>query len=115
MKIAVLFDGAGLARLGLERAGHTCTGYEIDPVMHYLSSFVGSGNVILGDVRAYDYSEYDAIWASPPCQWRSVARTQGDPVSPYSEDLLEWSLCLTSRVLWVENVINYGDSWGVEV
>ena len=27
MRIAVLFDGAGLARLGLEQAGHTCVGF----------------------------------------------------------------------------------------
>ena len=31
MNIAVLFDGAGLARLGLEQAGHTCIGIELDP------------------------------------------------------------------------------------
>jgi site-specific DNA-cytosine methylase len=35
MKIAVLFDGAGLARKGLEDSGHECTGFEIDPVSHY--------------------------------------------------------------------------------
>jgi site-specific DNA-cytosine methylase len=51
LKIAVLFDGAGLARLGLEQAGHDCTGYEIDPAKHHLSRMVGSGNSVLADVR----------------------------------------------------------------
>lgn len=91
-RIAVLFDGGGLARLGLERAGHTCTGFEIDPVKHYLSQFVGSGRCVLADVTRYHFNDFDGVWASPPCQRRSPARTQGEPVSPYSEDLVDWSL-----------------------
>lgn len=51
MKIAVLFDGAGLARLGLEQAGHECIGVELDPVAHYLGQFVGSGECCHGDVH----------------------------------------------------------------
>jgi len=92
MKIAVLFDGGGLARLGLEQAGHECTGYEIDPVKHYLSGFVGSGRSVCLDVTKFSFPEYDAVWASPPCQVRSPARTQGEPLSPYSADLVDWSL-----------------------
>ena len=44
LMILVLFDGAGLARLGLERAGHTCVGVELDPCKHWLGQYVGSGN-----------------------------------------------------------------------
>jgi len=105
MKIAVLFDGAGLARLGLEQAGHKCIGFELDPTKHYLSKMVGSGNCVLADVREINLSSFDAVWASPPCQLRSSARTQGLPTSNYTDDLLEWSLNLSHSVLWVENVI----------
>lgn len=63
MKIAVLFDEEGLAR--------SCTGFELDPDKHYLSQFVGSGNCTLADVRDVDLSGFDAVWASPPCRFRS--------------------------------------------
>lgn len=45
MRIAVLFDGAGLARLGLEQAGHDCTGYELDPAQwdRVLYEAIGNG------------------------------------------------------------------------
>lgn len=117
MKIAVLFDGAGLARLGLEQVGYECTGFELDPTKHYLSQMVGSGNCKLADVRDIDLSNFDAVWASPPCQQRSSARTQGNPTSPYSEDLLTWSLGLPNNILWVENVMVQGrnnNDWGTK-
>lgn len=117
MRIAVLFDGAGLSRLGLERAGHDCLGIELDETKHILSKSVGSGNVILANVLDVDLSEFDAVWASPPCQRRSAARTQGEPESPqFAEDLVEWSLNLPHEVLWVENVVSRGkginNNWG---
>lgn len=114
MKIAVLFDGAGLARLGLELAGHQCTGFELDPWKHYLSKSVGSGNSNLADATEVDLTKYDAVWASPPCQLHSSARTQGAPTSDYSTDFLDWSLKIPNDVLWVENVIPQGKmpGWG---
>lgn len=115
MKIAVLFDGVGGARLGLERAGHEAVGFELDPWKHHLGQFIGSGNVELADVRDVDLSGFDAVWASPPCQIRSSARTQGDPVSEYSVDLLQWSLDIETPVLWVENITvqgRHGNEWG---
>lgn len=118
MNIAVLFDGAGLARLGMEQAGHNCIGFELDPWKHHLSQFVGSGNCVLEDVRNVDLSPYDAVWASPPCQQRSEARTQGAPTSAFADDLLNWSMALPTNVLWVENVMtqtasknNWGKPW----
>lgn len=110
MKIAVLFDGAGLARLGLEQAGHECVEYELNPIAHYLSLSVGSGNCELADVKDVDLIGFHAAWASPPCQGISSART-GEVSSEFSKDdsLLTWSLELKERwpnldYFWVENV-----------
>ena len=117
MKIAVLFDGAGLARLGLEMAGHKCVGIELDYWKHYLSTWVGSGNCINDDVRNIDLKNFDAIWASPPCQKRSDLNNTGKCVSKYSEDLLDWCLSLDKEIIWIENVhqkkIN-GNDWGIK-
>jgi len=116
MNIAVLYDGAGLARLGLEQAGHFCTGFEIDPWIHYLSKFVGSGNCIQKDVREVDLSSFDAIWASPPCQERSqAAQLQNNPTQ---FDQLQWCLNLLleypTKTIWIENVSStkLNNSWG---
>lgn len=113
-RVAVLFDGAGLARLGLEMAGCECVGYELDPAKHALGLHIGSGNSVNADVRDVDLSGFDAVWASPPCQVWSSARTQGAPVSAFALDLLDWSLQLDVPVLWVENVIPQGvlPTWG---
>lgn len=119
-KCAVLFDGAGLARLGLEQAGFDCVGFELNPIAHYLSGFVGSGKSVLADVKDVDLSEFEYVWASPPCQWISSGRTQGDPQSQFSENLLNWSLQLKAvfpsiKTLWVENVMSMNASennWG---
>src|SRR5688500_11438896 len=118
MRIAVLFDGCGLARLGLEQAGHECVGYELDPTKHHLSQYIGSGNSVLADATKVDLLSFDGVWASPPCQWLSEARTQGDPVSQYAANLLSWALSLQERypdkAIWVENVMPQGTipSWG---
>jgi len=124
MKIAVLFDGAGLARLGLEQAGHDCTGFELDPAKHYLSQMVGSGKSVLADVRDVDLSSFDAVWASPPCQEWSDQDHGNRKESSYSDpDLLWWSLDIPKRwpnikVLWVENVMGshgkHNNDWGTK-
>lgn len=120
LNIAVLFDGAGLARLGLEQAGHTCTGFELNPVAHHLSKMVGSGNCVQCDVRDVDLTKYDAVWASPPCQQLSTAYHGHGKSSDFSDNMLVWSLELRKRFpnlkyLWVENVYCQGrglNDWG---
>lgn len=98
----------------MEQAGHECIGFELDPWKHYLSKFVGSGNCILADAIKADLSKFDAVWASPPCQRFSSARTQGEPTSNYAGDFLNWSLNIKKDILWVENVIPQGKmpTWG---
>jgi len=120
MKIAVLFDGAGLARKGLEEAGHECVGVELDPRKHHLSKALGSGNSVLCGVKDFDLSGFDAVWASPPCSTRSSAIKDltgngglRDPV--YQQDHLGWSLSIQKPILWVENVTiqgSKGNDWG---
>lgn len=124
MRIAVLFDGAGFARWGLEQAGHICHGVELNPVAHYLGQFLGYGPCLHDDVRSEKAAKIirwaDAVWASPPCQKRSSARTQGPAQGEYAEDLLQWSLNLEKeyphlKALWVENIKlqgNKGNDWG---
>lgn len=119
-KIAVLFDGAGLARKGLEEAGHECVGVELDPRKHHLGLALGSGNCILGDATKFDLSGFDAVWASPPCAIRSSAikdlTGKGGLRDPeFQQDNLAWSLGIQSPVLWVENVTiqgSKGNDWG---
>lgn len=118
MKIAVLFDGAGLARLGLEQANHKCTGFELDPSKHYLSQFVGSGNCILQDATTVNLDSFDAIWASPPCQHWSDQNHGTAGLKEFGDrNLLLWSLDLIKqypdKVIWVENVISKAaGEWG---
>ena len=117
MKIACLFDGAGLSRLGLEQAGHEVVGFELDPLKHWLGQFVGSGNTELADATEVDLTGFDGVWASPPCQSRCSARTQAPPIGEFAGDFLDWSLALKDRFepLWVENVMiqgSKGNNWG---
>ena len=109
MHIAVLFDGCGLARLGLEQAGHTTVGYELNPWKQYLSNLLCKGLCFQENVYDIDLSEFDAVWSSPPCQSHSKARfgqSASTNVESYADvDALAWSLELKNEVLWVENVI----------
>lgn len=120
LNILVLYDGAGLARLGLEQSGHTCTGVELHPIKHEMSQFVGSGNSILGDVLDLPdsfYEPFDAIWSSPPCQSYSDQKTD-DKIGEYGNpECLPHSLELMERfpdkIIWIENVVsNYFKQYG---
>lgn len=114
LNILVLYDGGGLARLGLEQSGHICTGVELDPVKHEMSKYVGSGNCICADVLALDdsfYLQFDAIWSSPPCQSYSDQKTDdktgvyGNPEClPHSMKLIDKFPHL--KAIWIENVLS---------
>jgi hypothetical protein len=110
MRIAVLFDGAGLARRGLENCGHDCVGVELDEWKCHLADLLCDGESHCMDARDFPLDDFDAVWASPPCQSISICNTRHAP----SEDtLLQWALALPHKVLWVENVLSFTDnSWG---
>lgn len=68
MRIADLFCGAGGSAVGLYRAGFEVVGFDIEtqgsyPFKHYVQNAL-----------TVDLSEFDAVWASPPCQLYSISR-----------------------------------------
>ena len=114
LKIAVLYDGGGLARKGLEDAGHECVGVELNPVKHKMSKYVGSGNSILANVLELDdsfYHQFDAVWSSPPCQSYSDQKVD-DKIGEFGNpECLPHSMTLAEKyphlkAVWVENVFS---------
>jgi site-specific DNA-cytosine methylase len=128
MKILVLFDGAGLARLGLEQAGHVCVGVELDPWKVHMGQMVGRGDVRRQDVTELEprfFRKFDAVWASPPCARRTSCikdLTQSDGLRnpEFQHNYLEWCCSNIPRIMradspwWLENVTIQGqhETWG---
>lgn len=94
MKIAVLFEGFGHARKGLEEAGHECVGVELDLGCHTIAKSLCKGEAIHSDPRNFPIRGFDAVWLSRPND-------------------LEWALHIGTDVLWVEHsVMSEFNNWG---
>jgi len=96
-----LFCGAGGASVGLHRAGFEVEGVDIVPQPRYPFKFH------LADALEFPLDGYDAYWASPPCQWASLAsvihRNQGKEY-PNLIAATRFRLQLTGKPYIIENV-----------
>lgn len=115
MKILDLFSGAGGASLGFKLAGHEVFGVDSDQdaIALYQRNV---GSAICADVTQLnpaDFRGFDCIFASPPCQQWSAARSSALPDRDDAEVgavIVRWLETLQPRTFLMENVIRYQNS-----
>ena len=98
LRIADLYSGAGGSAMGLHRAGFEVVGFDIEPQPHYPFEFHQQ------DALTVDLSEFDAVWASPPCQrYCSMSRNHAGHPDLYGPTrlFLQWA----KKPYMIENVI----------
>ena len=87
-KVLDLFCGAGGASMGISKAGFDVQGIDINEQPDYPFIFVRGDAVAYLETK-FDIDEYDAIFASPPCQAYSVANRQWRNLGYEYPDLVE--------------------------
>lgn len=96
-----LFCGGGGAAMGYHRAGFEVVGVDNCPQPHYPFEF------ILADFRDIDYSQFDAVHASPPCQsWTTFKSLYGveRPAHPQHIAPTRLRMRMAGRPYVIENV-----------
>lgn len=88
MKILNLYAGIGGNRKNWDVEKHDITAVEInEEIAEIYKDFYPEDNVVIGDAHEYlkeNYSEFDFIWASPPCPTHSSIRKAGAKNGQYS-------------------------------
>lgn len=75
-----LFCGAGGAAMGYHRAGFDVVGVDIDPQPNYPFEFIQADALEIGERWRWSF---DAIHASPPCQWATAYGRRPNHVGEY--------------------------------
>lgn len=114
MRVLDLYCGAGGASKGIVDAGHTVEGVDInkDLLEHYPYLYLNIGDALKVLDNIVDYhlqDQYDAFWASPPCQAYSYATTQWKNKGYDYPDLIDETrkrLVRIGKPFVIENVPN---------
>jgi len=104
MRLLDLFCGAGGAGMGYHRAGFEVTGVDISPQPNYPFKFV-QGDAV--DYLISNWSSFDVIHASPPCQAHSaLGKGTNDNSEDYPDflEIVRAVLQMTGKPYVIENV-----------
>lgn len=91
-KLLDLFCGGGGATKGYQRAGFEVWGVDVEPQRRYCGDHFLEADVL--ELEPWFLAAFDAIHASPPCQWYSMHRNNGSgrnspAIIPETRELLE--------------------------